>query len=48
MVKSTIHHARPLLLEGILTPPNATLAILKDVIGYDTWKNDPRAEIGGF
>ncbi|GJS91812.1 hypothetical protein Tco_0774448 [Tanacetum coccineum] len=27
---------------------NATLAILKDVIGYDTWKNDPRAEIGRF
>ncbi|GJZ01229.1 hypothetical protein Tco_0519190 [Tanacetum coccineum] len=27
---------------------NATLAILKDVIGCDTWNNDPRAEISGF
>ncbi|GJV69313.1 hypothetical protein Tco_1484822 [Tanacetum coccineum] len=27
---------------------NATLAILKNVIGCNTWKNDPRLEIGGF
>ncbi|GJR16694.1 putative reverse transcriptase domain-containing protein [Tanacetum coccineum] len=41
-----------LILEGLAdtsdTPILATLAIPHSVISCDMWKNDPRAEIGGF